>query len=54
MTLDGTRLLELHSSVYVASAMSHREWNHICTISQISLKPLKDIFLVVEYLHVSS
>ena len=27
MTLDGTRLLELHSSVYVASGMSHREWN---------------------------
>ena len=27
MTLDGARLLELHSSVSVASGMSHHEYN---------------------------
>ena len=27
MTLEGARLLELHSSVYVASGMSHHELN---------------------------
>ena len=27
MTLEGTRLFEPHSSVSVASGMSHHEWN---------------------------
>ena len=29
MTLEGARLLELHSSVSVASGMSHHEYNQI-------------------------
>ena len=29
MTLDGARLLELHSSVSVASGMSHHEYNSL-------------------------
>ena len=47
MTLDGTRLLELHSSVYVASGMSHREWNQAAV--SYSSQFLTNEWCMIEY-----